>query len=102
MLTIVVIDNIKSTSSYVFTLCGSSVNWKSQLQNIVALSTESEYIVAIVTIKKSLWFRCLLNELDNLSDNVTIYSDSQSSICVCKTLVFLWTRWTYRYSAAFY
>ncbi|XP_047330237.1 secreted RxLR effector protein 161-like [Impatiens glandulifera] len=32
-------DNRKSTTSYVFTLCGSCISWKSQLQPIVALST---------------------------------------------------------------
>ncbi|KAL0294332.1 UNVERIFIED_CONTAM: Secreted RxLR effector protein [Sesamum angustifolium] len=30
-------NNRKSTTSYVFTLCGACISWKSQLQNIVAL-----------------------------------------------------------------
>ncbi|KAL0454353.1 UNVERIFIED_CONTAM: Retrovirus-related Pol polyprotein from transposon TNT 1-94 [Sesamum latifolium] len=32
-------DSRRSTTSYVFTLCGACISWKSQLQNIVALST---------------------------------------------------------------
>ncbi|XP_042067189.1 secreted RxLR effector protein 161-like [Salvia splendens] len=33
-------DMRKSTTSYVFTVCGSCISWKSQLQHIVALSTK--------------------------------------------------------------
>ncbi|KAL2517227.1 Uncharacterized protein Adt_13474 [Abeliophyllum distichum] len=48
-------DNRKSTTSYVFTLCDSCMNWKSQLQHIVALSTtESEYIALTKAVKESL------------------------------------------------
>ena len=32
-------DSHKSSTSYAFTLCGSCVSWKSQLQHVVALST---------------------------------------------------------------
>ena len=69
-------DNRKFKSSYVFTLCGSCINWKSQLQHIVALSTiEFEYIAAIETIKEALWFKGLLNKLCVLNENVTIFFD---------------------------
>ena len=82
-------DNRKSTSSYVFTLCESCISWKSQLQHIVALSTtESEYIAATEAIKEALWFKGLLSELCVLNDNVTVYSDSQSAIHLCKNPVF--------------
>ncbi|KAL0376665.1 UNVERIFIED_CONTAM: Retrovirus-related Pol polyprotein from transposon TNT 1-94 [Sesamum calycinum] len=49
-------DNRKSTTSYVFTLCGACISWKSQLQNIVALSTtEAEYIATTEAFKEAIW-----------------------------------------------
>ncbi|KAL2491414.1 cysteine-rich RLK (RECEPTOR-like protein kinase) 8 [Abeliophyllum distichum] len=46
-------DNRKSTIAYIFTLCGTCISWKSQLQSIVVLSTtESEYVAATEAIKK--------------------------------------------------
>lgn len=82
-------DNRKSTSSYVFTLCESCISWKSQLQHVVALSTtESEYIAATEAFKESMWFKGMLNELGVLDNDVTIYSDSQSAIHLCKNPVF--------------
>lgn len=48
-------DNRKSTTSFMFTLCGTCISWKSQLQSIVALSTtEVEYIVVTEAIKEPL------------------------------------------------
>ncbi|KAK4391500.1 Retrovirus-related Pol polyprotein from transposon TNT 1-94 [Sesamum angolense] len=47
-------DSRRSTTSYVFTLCGACISWKSQLQNIVALSTtEAEYIATTEAFKES-------------------------------------------------
>ncbi|XP_051148701.1 secreted RxLR effector protein 161-like [Andrographis paniculata] len=47
-------DSRKSTMSYIFTLCGSCVSWKSQLQHIVALSTtESEYVAITEALKEA-------------------------------------------------
>ncbi|KAL0443794.1 UNVERIFIED_CONTAM: Retrovirus-related Pol polyprotein from transposon TNT 1-94 [Sesamum latifolium] len=49
-------DSRKSTTSYIFTLCGSCISWKSQLQNIVALSTtEAEYIATSEAFKEAIW-----------------------------------------------
>ncbi|KAL2241037.1 UNVERIFIED_CONTAM: Retrovirus-related Pol polyprotein from transposon TNT 1-94 [Sesamum indicum] len=49
-------DSRKSTRSYVFTLCGACISWKSQLQHIVALSTtEAEYIATIEAFKEAIW-----------------------------------------------
>ena len=41
-----------------------------------------------VLTKESLWFKGLLNELCVLSKNVIIYSNSQSTIHLCKNLIF--------------
>ncbi|CAH9067875.1 unnamed protein product [Cuscuta epithymum] len=82
-------DNRKSTTSYVFTLCGSCISWKSQLQPIVALSTtESEYVAATEAFKEAIWLKRLVSEIGFLKKGVTIFSDSQSAIQLCKNPVF--------------
>ncbi|KAL7153110.1 hypothetical protein ABFS83_04G143500 [Erythranthe nasuta] len=82
-------DNRKSTTSYVFTLGGSCISWKSQLQNIVALSTtEAEYIAATEVVKESLWLKGLLSEIGFLNGKVVVFLDSQSGIQLCKNPVF--------------
>ncbi|KAL9148736.1 hypothetical protein ABFS82_12G062000 [Erythranthe guttata] len=74
-------DSRKSSTSYVFTLCGSCISWKSQLQNIVALSTtEAEYIAATEAIKEAIWLKGILREIGFLKKDVTVFSDSQSGI----------------------
>ena len=46
-------DKRRSTTAYVFTLCGNCISWKSQLQPVIALSsTEAEYIAATEAAKK--------------------------------------------------
>lgn len=82
-------DNRKTTTSYMFTLCGICVSWKSQLQLIVALpTTEAEYVAATEAIKEVLWLKGLLNELNILSQLVVVYLDCQSAIHLCKNPVF--------------
>ncbi|KAK4381343.1 Retrovirus-related Pol polyprotein from transposon TNT 1-94 [Sesamum angolense] len=82
-------DSGRSTTSYVFTLCGACISWKSQLQNIVALSTtEVEYIAITEAFKEALWLEGLLKEIGFLKQKVTIFSDSQFGIQLCKNPVF--------------
>ncbi|GKE75668.1 hypothetical protein Tco_1537709, partial [Tanacetum coccineum] len=39
------LDGSKSTTEYVFTLCGETVCWVSKLQSVVAmLTTEAKYV----------------------------------------------------------
>lgn len=72
-----------------FTLCGTCIRWKSQLQSIVALSTtEAEYVAATETIKEFLWLKSLLCEPNELHDPVVVYCDSQRVIYLCKNPVF--------------
>ena len=71
------LDKKRSTISYIFTLFGGSVNWKSQLQSIVALSTaEVEYITTTKAMKETLWLQGLVKELGVLNSVVEIFSDS--------------------------
>ena len=71
------LDKRRSTTSYIFTLFGGPVNWKSQLQSIVALSTaEVEYITTTKAMKETLWLQGLVKELGVLNSVVEIFSDS--------------------------
>ncbi|XP_042059319.1 secreted RxLR effector protein 161-like [Salvia splendens] len=81
-------DKRKSTTSYVFTVCGSCISWKSQLQHIVALSTtQSEYIAITEAMKEAIWSKGVLSELKFLKHVPALYSDSQSAIQLCKNPV---------------
>lgn len=52
------LDHSKSTSGYVFYLCGVPVSWKSSLQPIVALSSvEAEYIALAAAVKEGIWIK---------------------------------------------
>ncbi|XP_042055870.1 secreted RxLR effector protein 161-like [Salvia splendens] len=71
-------DKRKSTTSYVFTLGGSCVSWKSKLQHIVALSTtDSEYIAITEAMKEALLLKGVMSELKFLKQPVVVFSDSQ-------------------------
>ena len=50
------LDRSRSTTGYVFTLGSAAVSWKSQLQDVVALSTtEAEYVAATEASKEMIW-----------------------------------------------
>ena len=49
-------DSRRSTIRYVFTVGGTTVNWISKLQQVVALSiVEVEYVVATEASKEIIW-----------------------------------------------
>ncbi|GJS55932.1 hypothetical protein Tco_0629294 [Tanacetum coccineum] len=50
------LDGSKSTTGYVFTLCGGTVSWASKLQSVVVMSTtEAEYFAAAQASKEAVW-----------------------------------------------
>ena len=82
-------DTRKSTTAYFFLLCGNCISWKSQLQPVVTLSTaEAEYIAATEAVKEGIWLKGMLRELKLYEGSVSIYSDSQSALHLCKNPVF--------------
>ena len=83
------LDRRRSTTGYIFSMCGGLISWKSQLQSIVALSSiKAEYIVAIGAVKEALWFQGLGREIGELDGSVRLFSDSQSAIHLCQNSIF--------------
>jgi len=78
------LDGRKSTS-YIFTLDGTTISWKSKLHRRVSLSTtEAEYIAIAETAKEMIWLKNLLKELGKRQDEPSLFSDNQSAICLAK------------------
>jgi len=79
------LDGRKSTTGYIFTLGDTAISWKSKLQGRVSLSTtEAEYIAISKTTKEMIWLKNLLKELGKGQDEPSLFSDSQSAICLAK------------------
>jgi len=79
------LDGRKSTTSYIFTLGGTTINWKSKFQERVSLSTtEVEYIIISKVAKEIIWLKNLLKELRKQQDDSPLFSNSQSTICLAK------------------
>ncbi|CAM8922241.1 unnamed protein product [Rhodiola kirilowii] len=82
-------DSRKSNTSYVFTLSGNCIVWKSRLQPLVAQSTtESEYVAICDACKEAVWLQSMLKETKLIEKNAVIYSDSQSALQLSKNPVY--------------
>lgn len=54
------IDQRRSTTGYVFTMCDGAVSWATKQQKTVALSTtEAEYMAMVAAIQESIWLQRL-------------------------------------------
>lgn len=83
------LDNRKSQSGYVWTLYGTAVSWKSNLQPVVALSTtEAEYISLTEAVKEGLWLKGILEDFGVHLKCVQIECDSNSAIYLAKHQTF--------------
>ena len=55
------LEDIKSTSSYMFSLGSGAISWSSKKQDIVALSSsEAEYVITTALACQAIWLRRLL------------------------------------------
>lgn len=79
------LDKKRSTSGYVFTFGENVVSWKSSLQSVVAFSTtEAEFIALTETVKESIWLKGLLEDFGFDHEDVMVWCDSHSAICLSK------------------
>ena len=71
------LDQRRSTTGYVFTLCGGAVSWRSMLQPTIALSTtEAEYMAAVECAKEAIWMSGFVAELGITQERVELHCDS--------------------------
>ncbi len=69
----------RSTSGWIFTLCGGAITWKSKQQTSVALSScEAEFVAMSEAVKELLWLTYLLEELKQ-NQKITLWIDNQAA-----------------------
>jgi transposase InsO family protein len=75
-------DKRRSTSGYVFLMCGAAISWQSKKQSTIALSTTEAELMAITSsMKELLWFRTQLGGLHlDSTQPTTLLVDSQCAI----------------------
>jgi len=83
------LDNMKSTSDYVFILGGIATIWMSRLQNCVPLSTiEVEYVALFKAGKEMIWLKKFLNEMSRTRITVFFLVTIMVPFVLQKNLVF--------------
>ncbi|CAM8877995.1 unnamed protein product [Rhodiola kirilowii] len=83
------LDTRKSQTGLVFTVFGTAVSWKANLQKVVALSTsEAEYMAITEAVKEVLWLKGIMSELGHGQRCIKVHSDSQRVIHLSKHQVF--------------
>jgi hypothetical protein len=72
----------RSTTGYVFTLCGAAISYRTKTQSITATSsTEAEFLAAVLAAKHAKYLRAVLKELGFEQTGATpIYEDNMSAI----------------------
>jgi hypothetical protein len=80
------IDDLKSTTGYVFKMAGGTITWYSRKQSVTALSTmEAEYIALSEATREARWLRNLFGELGFAQALLTkILGDNEGSITISK------------------
>jgi hypothetical protein len=76
----------RSTSGYVFMMCGGPISWCSKRQATVALSScEAEYMALTQASKEAVWLQLLMQELGvQGTDSVKVLVDNQGAIALAK------------------
>jgi hypothetical protein len=79
----------KSTTGWLFMLCGGPISWKSQKQRVTALSScESEFYSLSEAAKEAVWVSYLFDDLQmRLSSPLKIYCDNQGALAVAQNPV---------------
>jgi len=85
------IDTRKSTTCYAFKVFENLVNWRANMQSVMALSTtEVEYIATSEAIMEALWLRDLVSKLLQVKEIkiIVIHCHSQSAVSLSKNQVY--------------
>ncbi|KAL0413673.1 UNVERIFIED_CONTAM: Retrovirus-related Pol polyprotein from transposon TNT 1-94 [Sesamum radiatum] len=89
IVTMLEMDDRKSTSGYVFLMSSGAVSWCSKKQPIVTLSTiEAEFVAATVCACQGIWMKRILKELGYFKEEcITVMCDNSSTIKLSKNPV---------------
>ena len=72
----------KSTSGFVFEICGAAIAWKSKKQETVALSTcEAEYVACTLAIQEAIFIQSLLKECF-VPVSTRLYNDNKGCLAL--------------------
>ncbi|XP_058755682.1 secreted RxLR effector protein 161-like [Vicia villosa] len=84
------VDDMKSTSGYVFSLGSGVISWCSKKQDTVAQSSaEAEYLAAGLTTQQSLWLRKILEDIgEKQEESLLLHCENKSAIAMAKNPVF--------------
>ncbi|CAJ2638092.1 unnamed protein product [Trifolium pratense] len=84
------VDDMKSTSGYVFNLGSGVISWCSKKQdNVAQSSAEAEYLAAGLATQQSLWLRRILEDIGEKQDgSLQLHCDNKSAIAMAKNPVF--------------
>ncbi|XP_050896348.1 secreted RxLR effector protein 161-like [Lathyrus oleraceus] len=84
------VDDMKSTSGYVFNLGSGVISWCSKKQDTVAQSSaEAEYLAAGLTTQQSLWLRRILEDIGEKQEgSLQLHCDNKSSIAMARNHIF--------------
>ena len=83
------VDDSKSTTSYIITLSGLPIYWRSTLQSVIDMSTtEVEYMVASEARKEAPWLKGLVKDLGLNQSGVQFHCGSQSATYLTKHWVY--------------
>lgn len=83
------IEDMKSTSGYVFLMSSGAVSWSSKKQPIVTLSTTvAEFVAAAVCACQAVWMKMILKEMGHSDEGcICVRCDNTSSIKLSKNSV---------------
>ncbi|KAJ4835409.1 hypothetical protein Tsubulata_023696 [Turnera subulata] len=80
------VDDMKSTTGYVFLLGSNVFSWCSKKQTVVAQSTaEAEYLAAASTVNQVVWFKKIMLDVKmEQEEPMELFCDNQSTIAMIK------------------
>ncbi|XP_050897384.1 secreted RxLR effector protein 161-like [Lathyrus oleraceus] len=84
------VDDMKSTSGYLFNLGSGVISWCSKKQDTVAQSSaEAEYLAVGLATQQSLWLRRILEDIgEKQEESLQLHCDNKSSIAMAKNPIF--------------
>ena len=84
------VDDMKSTSGYVFSLGSGVFSWASKKQQTVAQSSaEAEYVSASLAASQAIWLRRILEDVGEKQGEATpLFCDNKSAIAMTKNPVY--------------